>query len=143
MSWILLSALSALFLGFYDLANKHALRDNAVVPVIFFSTFSSAFVWIALMTIHRFSPLALSPMFIVAPLTLHQHLQIFLKSSIVGLSSFTYFGIRHLPLSLAAPIRATSPLWTLCGALLLLGERPSRCRRSVSRRRSSRFSASP
>jgi drug/metabolite transporter (DMT)-like permease len=38
---------------------------------------------------------------------------------------FTYFGLKHLPLSLASPIRATSPLWTLAGALLILGERLS------------------
>jgi bacterial/archaeal transporter family protein len=37
---------------------------------------------------------------------------------------FTYFGLKHLPLSLGSPIRATTPLWTLAGALLILGERP-------------------
>ena len=38
---------------------------------------------------------------------------------------FTYFAIKHLPLSLGSPIRATSPLFTLFGALLILGERPT------------------
>ena len=33
--------------------------------------------------------------------------------------------LKHLPLSLGAPIRATSPLLTLFGAILFLGERPS------------------
>jgi len=36
-----------------------------------------------------------------------------------------YFAIKHLPVSLASPIRATGPVWTLVGALLVLGERPS------------------
>lgn len=55
-----------------------------------------------------------------------QHGLIFLKSCIVASSwIFTYFGIKHLPLSLAAPIRATGPIWTLFGALLILAERPS------------------
>ncbi len=59
------------------------------------------------------------------PLTPVQHLQLLLKSAIVAASwIFTYFGLKHLPLSLASPIRATSPLWTLVGALLILGERP-------------------
>jgi drug/metabolite transporter (DMT)-like permease len=63
---------------------------------------------------------------VLEPLTLRQHAQLFAKSGIVGLSwIFTYFGIKHLPLSIAAPIRATSPLWTLLGAVMILGERPT------------------
>lgn len=126
MHWITLSVISALSLGFYDLTNKHALRDNAVVPVIFLGTLSSAFVWLSLIGFQTVWPEAVSSLVVVDPLSLRQHLLLFTKSSIVGLSwIFTYFGIKHLPLSLAAPIRATSPLWTLAGALLLLGERPS------------------
>jgi hypothetical protein len=41
MSWVLLSICSALFLGFYDLAKKHAVRDNAVLPVLFFGILTS------------------------------------------------------------------------------------------------------
>jgi drug/metabolite transporter (DMT)-like permease len=53
-----------------------------------------------------------------------QHLQLALKSAIVAASwVFTYFALKHLPLSLGSPIRATSPLWTLFGAILILGER--------------------
>ncbi len=64
--------------------------------------------------------------FVPEALTPAQHGLVFLKSMIVALSwAFTYFGIKHLPLSLAAPIRATGPLWTLGGALLVLGERPT------------------
>jgi len=45
---------------------------------------------------------------------------------IVGASWLcTYLAVKHLPISLAAPIRATSPLWTLAAAILLLAERPS------------------
>ena len=35
MHWALLSLTSALFLGFYDICQKHALRGNAVVGVLF------------------------------------------------------------------------------------------------------------
>ncbi len=38
MSWIAASLVSAFFLGLYDLSKKHALRDNAVLPVLFLST---------------------------------------------------------------------------------------------------------
>jgi bacterial/archaeal transporter family protein len=37
----------------------------------------------------------------------------------------SYFAVKHLPVSLAAPVRATTPMWTLLGAVLVLGERPS------------------
>ncbi len=60
------------------------------------------------------------------PLTWKQHLQLVLKSGIVASSWIgTYYALKHLPLSLGAPIRATSPLFTLVGAVLILGERPT------------------
>ncbi len=126
MSWIVGSLLSALFLGFYDLSKKHALHGNAVLPVLFLSTVCGAVVWLALLVAGLVAPDALPVAFVPAPLTPAQHGLIFLKSVIVASSwAFTYFGIKHLPLSLAAPIRATGPLWTLLGALVVLGERPS------------------
>jgi drug/metabolite transporter (DMT)-like permease len=49
-----------------------------------------------------------------------------LKSAIVAASwVFTYFALKHLPLSLGSPIHVTSLLWTLFGAILILGERPT------------------
>ena len=41
MSWIAASLVSAFFLGCYDLSKKHALRDNAVLPVLFLSAKSA------------------------------------------------------------------------------------------------------
>ncbi len=126
MSWIAASLVSAFFLGLYDLSKKHALRDNAVLPVLFVSTLCGAAVWLVLLLIGFVAPGAVPATFIPEALTPAQHGLVFLKSMIVALSwAFTYFGIKHLPLSLAAPIRATGPLWTLGGALLVLGERPS------------------
>ncbi len=126
MSWILASLISALFLGFYDLSKKHALHDNAVLPVLFTSTLCGAAVWLLLLLAGLAAPTFVPAAFVPEPLTVGQHGLVFLKSFIVASSwAFTYFGIKHLPLSLAAPIRATGPLWTLCGALLVLGERPS------------------
>lgn len=126
MSWVIASLVSAFFLGFYDLSKKHALRDNAVLPVLFLATVCGAVVWLALLLAGWAAPAALPAAFVPAPLTATQHGLIFLKSMIVASSwAFTYFGIKHLPLSLAAPIRATGPLWTLLGALVVLGERPS------------------
>jgi transporter family protein len=126
MSWIVASLVSAFFLGLYDLSKKHALRDNAVLPVLFLSTLCGAAVWLVLLLVGLAAPGAVPAAFVPEALTPAQHGLVFLKSMIVALSwAFTYFGIKHLPLSLAAPIRATGPLWTLGGALLVLGERPT------------------
>src|SRR6202142_1872143 len=126
MHWIAASLVSALFLGVYELCTKHAVRDNAVVPVLFFSTLSGAAVWIGLLVVQLVHPGTLPPSLVADPITLVQHLKLVLKSAIVAASwVFTYFALKHLPLSLGSPIRATSPLWTLFGALLILGERPT------------------
>jgi drug/metabolite transporter (DMT)-like permease len=125
MTWIEASLVSALFLGVYDLCIKHSIRDNAVLPVLFFSTLTGATVWTALLLVQMAHPGLLPASLVTDHLTAGQHLQLLLKSAIVTSSwIFTYFGLKHLPLSLASPIRATTPLWTLGGALLILDEHP-------------------
>lgn len=124
--WITLTLFSAFFLGAYELCTKHAVRDNAVLPVLFLGTVCGAAVWGALFAIHALRPALLPPLLVAGSLTPTQHAQIALKSAVVAASwTFTYFGLKHVPLSLASPVRATSPLWTLVGALILLAERPT------------------
>ena len=126
MNWVAAILLSAFFLGLYDLCTKHAVRANAVTPVLFFSTLTGALVWTVLLAIDVARPGFLPPMLVTGSLTLKQHLQLLLKSGIVASSWVgTYYALKHLPLSLGAPIRATSPLFTLFGAVLILGERPT------------------
>jgi bacterial/archaeal transporter family protein len=126
MHWAPLSLTSALFLGFYDTCQKHALRDNPVVPVLLISTGTCASVWSVLLLLDRVLPGALPASLVVPELTWLSHAQLLLKAAIVAASWLcTYLAVKHLPISLAAPIRATSPLWTLAAAILLLAERPS------------------
>ncbi len=126
MHWIAISLLSALFLGLYELCTKHAVRENAVLPVLFLSTLTSATVWGLLLAIEAVQPGGFPATLKTDPLTFGQHLQLALKSTIVAASwIFTYFALKHLPLSLGSPIRAMSPLFTWLGALLILGERPT------------------
>ena len=126
MHWIVASLVSAFFLGCYDLFTKHAVRDNAVFPVLFFANVCSASVWLALMIVHSAAPGVLPGNLTVAPMTFTQHGQLLLKSAIVAASWVcSYFAVKQLPVSIASPIRATGPVWTLIGALLVLGERPS------------------
>ena len=126
MSWLVAIFLSAFFLGLYDLCTKHAVRANAVTPVLFFSTLTGALVWTILLLVDFLHPGFLPPSLVTDTLSAKQHLQLLLKSAIVAASWIgTYYALKHLPLSLGAPIRATSPLFTLLGAVLILGERPT------------------
>ena len=126
MNWVVATLLSAFFLGLYDLCTKYAVRANAVTPVLFFSTLTGAAVWLGLLLVQAVHPGLLPPSLVTDALTAKQHLQLLLKSGIVAASWIgTYYALKHLPLSLGAPIRAMSPLLTLFGAILILGERPS------------------
>ncbi len=126
MPWVTAALISAFFLGCYDLSTKHAVRANAVLPVLFLASLCSASLWAGLFALGRWAPDRVPALCWVAPLTPGQHLLLLAKSALVSASWVcSYFALKQLPLSLAAPVRATSPLWTLSGAMLLLGERPS------------------
>jgi drug/metabolite transporter (DMT)-like permease len=126
MHWAWLSLISALFLGLYDVCQKHALRENPVVPVLLISTATGASVWGSLLLLQAVRPELCPALLRVPALDGLAHAQLLLKSAIVAASWLcTYVAVKNLPISLAAPIRSTSPLWTLAAALVLLGERPS------------------
>ena len=114
MSWLLLAFASAVFLGFYDLAKKKSVQDNAVRPVLLLcSVFYALLMLPVLITGH------------CEPLTLHDHFFLMGKAIIVGASwLFTYSAIAHMPLSISTTIRALAPLFTIMIAVGFLGERP-------------------
>jgi drug/metabolite transporter (DMT)-like permease len=125
MSWIFLSLLSACFLGFYDLAKKHALKENAVLPVLFFGVLCGALIWLVIMVCPTSTfDQGFMSQFVVTPISLQDHLRLLGKSMLVGSSwIFSYFALKNLPISIVSPIRATSPLWTILIAVTLMGER--------------------
>ena len=86
MNWIVDSLLSALFLGGYELCTKHAVRDNAVVPVLFLSTLTGALVWLLLVAIQLVHPGLLPRALVADPLSATDHFRIILKSGIVAAS---------------------------------------------------------
>jgi drug/metabolite transporter (DMT)-like permease len=125
--WLLLSLVSALFLGIYDVSKKHAVTGNAVFPVLFFSTLSGFLCTFPLLLISNYAPDLAEKWHIYAgKQPFSDHLLIFAKSCIVGSSwAVSYFGLKHLPITIASPLRATAPLFTVLGAVTLFGERPS------------------
>jgi len=127
MTWLLLSILSAIFLGLYDVAKKASVDGNAVVVVLFACSLTGAALLAPAYALSHSSPYLAHKLGVyVEPLSLAAHLLVLLKSAIVTLSwVLTFFALKALPLSLAAPIRASAPLFTLLGAIVMFGERPT------------------
>ncbi len=123
--WIVLSFISALCLGCYDISKKIALRENRVIDVLTLSVCISTVLLSVPWVLSRVCPETMTATpFFVPQLDLAAHGLVVVKSMIV-LSSwvFAYISLKHLPLSVVSPMQATRPMWTLVGALLLFGER--------------------
>lgn len=122
--WLVLAFLSATLLGVYDSLKKKALKDNAVIPILFLNTIFSSFIFIPFIFLSRETQLLDDTVFYVGSGGWELHKYIVLKAFIV-LSSWIlgYFGMKHLPLTIVGPINATRPVMVLIGALLVFGER--------------------
>jgi len=127
MTWILLSLLSAGLLGCYDIAKKISVKDNAVPAVLLASVTVGALVWLPMLIWSVLAPES-QPIDLIAirPMTWREHALVAFKSALVASSwTFSFFALKHLPLSIAAPIRSTSPLWTIVIATVWFNERPN------------------
>ncbi|MBO7141364.1 MAG: DMT family transporter [Prevotella sp.] len=122
--WLLLAFLSAAFLGVYDSLKKKALKDNAVIPILFLNTLFSSLIFLPFIIVSGTSDMLDGSIFHVGSGGWEVHKYIVLKAIIV-LSSWLlgYFGMKHLPLTIVGPINATRPVMVLVGALLVFGER--------------------
>jgi transporter family protein len=124
--WILLGIASAFLLGIYDVVKKVSLNNNAVLPVLFLSCLSGAIVFLPFFLISLLDPSFRDTSFYVPLLDTTTHLLIFLKSLLVITSwIFAYYSFKHLPVTIATPIRTSAPVWTILGALLIFGEKLS------------------
>ena len=123
--WIILAFCSASLLGLYDVAKKQALKSNAVLQVLLLNTLFSSLL---------FSPVIINSLFglgwfegshfAITLGDLDAHIAVFIKAVLVLISWICgYFGLKELPLTIAAPIHATRPVMTLVGAMILFGER--------------------
>ncbi|SKB64861.1 DMT family transporter [Alkalitalea saponilacus] len=126
MIWLFLTLFSAVFLGIYEVIKKHALKDNAVWLVLLYSTFSSSVVFLPLIILSASGAIEAGSYLYVPIISLQEHLLILTKTLIVLTSwVFSYFSLKNLPITIASPIRATAPVWTLMGALVIYSERLS------------------
>lgn len=116
--------MSAAFLGIYDSLKKKALKDNAVIPILFLNTLFSSLIFLPFILLSGMTDMLDGSIFHVASGGWEVHKFIVLKALIV-LSSWIlgYFGMKHLPLTIVGPINAMRPVMVLVGALLFFGER--------------------
>ncbi|HUV65876.1 MAG TPA: DMT family transporter [Sedimentisphaerales bacterium] len=125
--WVYLGIVSAAFLGMYDVSRKHALRQNAVLPVLFLSTVFGALVVLPLVLLSRAEPAHMSAIaFYVPPLAWVGHFHVLAKSVIVSVAwTLSYLALKNLPISIVSPVSAIGPVWTLLGAVILFHEQPT------------------
>lgn len=122
--WVTLAFMSAFLLGCYEVSKKHALNGNAVLPVLFLNTLFSSLLFVPFIIISYTTDWLDGTMFYVPHVSWETHGRVFLKSMIVLTSWIAgYFSVKHLPLTITGPIKATQPVTTLLGAMLIFGER--------------------
>lgn len=122
--WVLGALLSSFLLGIYNIFQKAALHKNAVLSVLFISTAFSAVLFLPLIIFSTNGVISPENFFYVPHGNFDTHWHVMLKSCIVFSSWFCgYYAFKHLSITLIGPIKATQPLYTLFGAMLLLGER--------------------
>ena len=122
--WLGFALFSALFLGLYDVSKKQSLKDNAVIPVLWFNTLFCSLLMLPFTLLSAKTGLLDGSIFYVPAAGWEQHRLLIIKAFIVlGSWIFGYFGMKHLPITLFGPINATRPIIVLLGGLLLFGER--------------------
>lgn len=122
--WLSLAFFSAALLGLYDVSKKQALRDNAVIPVLYLNTLFSSLIFLPFIVLSATTEVLDNTLVHVPVCGWKVHKYIIVKSFIVLASwLFGYFGMKHLPITIVGPINATRPVMVLLGALLIFGER--------------------
>lgn len=122
--WLTLAFISAALLGFYDVFKKASLDKNAVIPVLFLNTLFCSLIFLPVIIASHVWPETMEQsIFFVPKASWDTHLYIIGKSIIV-LSSwiFAYYALKHLPITIAGPIKASQPILTLLGAIFIFAE---------------------
>ena len=120
MSWVVWILASAFFLALYDLAKKASVRENAVLPVLLCSTLFGSLALLGFLAATGRLASAFSALN-------GRVLWLGLSKSVLVAASwvFTFYGLRTLPITIATPIRASSPALVFLAALFLYGEVPT------------------
>ena len=124
MTWLLLALSSAVFIGIYEVQKKLALHNNSVLMVLLCTTGISALIFIPPVLLSYSGHISPESFYYIPEITRKEHLQVLIKAAIVLTSwLFSYYSMKYLPITIASPIRATAPVWTLRSALVIYSER--------------------
>ncbi len=122
--WLILSFISAMLLGSYDVSKKVSLQNNAVIPVLLSSVLISCVLLAPFLILSNFTSVLDNTVLYVPAVDFKTHLFLLLKAVIVLTSwLFAYFAIKHLPITIASPIKSTQPVWVVLGGVLIFGEK--------------------
>lgn len=124
--WLILALSSSLFLGVYDIFKKLSVNKNAVIPVLLGSTGANLVLISILFFLSKGGVLQIDSIFYIPAIQWQHHLLLIFKAILV-LSSWicVFFAMKHLPITMVAPIRSTSPIITLLGGVLIFSEKLS------------------
>lgn len=124
MTWIVLGLTAGLLLGTYDFFTKFALREKSVLEVVFLSSVIGSFLWIPMFLMPAGMAPVLSPWGLFPSEFTWQEQLIVLPKSFLMVATWvlSYYSVKALPLSISAGVRASGPIWTAMGAMVLLGE---------------------
>jgi len=127
--WVVLALMSAVLLGIYEVFKKLSVHKNAVIPVLFISTLTSSVIFLPITLGSCFYPDFFKTIQLFVPeITMEHHGLIFLKSMLVVSSwILAFYAVKNLPITIVAPIRATGPIWTLLGAIVIFSEHLNSC----------------
>ena len=106
--WIWLALISAVLLGFYDVAKKYALKRNGIYFVILAAT--------------GFTTLFLCPFLSVGPAA--YHIKIAIKALIVTVTWLSGMeALRLLPITTVSTFKASRPMFVVLFSIIIFGER--------------------
>ena len=125
--WVILSLISAVLLGFYDIFKKQTVVKNAIIPVLFYSTMISGALFLPFVLLSVFNPELFSGGFMsklyIEPITARQHLLILGKTAIILCSwMFSYSAMKHLPITVVGPVNQLRPAISVVLLFLIFRE---------------------
>lgn len=101
-----------------------SVNNNAVLPVLLFATITGALLFLPFIILSNINGSeAADQLWYIQPVTSKAHFLFFVKAVIVASSwILAYFAMKNLPITIVTPIRASSPVWTLLGAIIIFSE---------------------
>ena len=116
--WVVLSLISAVLLGFYDIFKKQTVVNNAIIPVLFYSTMISGLMFLPFIMLSYLKPFIFTGDFMqklfIEPLAMRQHLLIMGKTALILCSwMFSYSAMKHLPITVVGPVNQLRPAITV------------------------------